>query len=71
VVEPVTAPLPIEPLIGFIARAADEEEVISESMQRTIYRVTHEQEAVSVVVADRIITQLGGSLAIVYPELYA
>jgi hypothetical protein len=71
VVEPVTAPLPIEPLIGFIARAADEEEVISESMQRTIYRVTHEQEAVSMVVADRIITQLGGSLAIVYPELYA
>jgi hypothetical protein len=69
VVEPVETPLPIEPLVEFLARVP--EEVISDSLQRTIYRVTHESEAVSMVIADRIITAYGSSLSNVYPELYA
>lgn len=63
--------VPVDPLVDFLERHGDEDRMDPADV-RTVYRIVHEGAArVSVPVADRLITTLGGSLAAVYPDLYA
>jgi hypothetical protein len=62
--------VPAEALVRFLDRFPDEA-FLDESDTRAAFRARHEGDNVSVGVADRLITTLGGNLADVYPDLYA
>jgi hypothetical protein len=72
VVEPRVPRLPVEPLVRFLNHLTIDDLQLTESNVRAVYRVLREHpNDVSVVIADRLITQCGGALSNVYPELYS
>lgn len=66
--------VPIEPLREFLSRVDldNAAATVGETVTRTAFKVLHEDRAeISERAADRVLTAFNGSLASVYPELYA
>jgi hypothetical protein len=63
--------LPVEPLVEFIRLARAEGEHIEPRDVDIVLKAANHGYRVGVLVADRVITHAGGTLATVYPELYA
>lgn len=60
------------PLLDFVHLAMNAGQVPDPTDARTVFRLVHEGKGrVSMLVADRLVTALGGTFSTVYPELYA
>lgn len=63
--------LPVEPLVEFMRTARAEGEHVEPRDIDTVTKAASHGHRVGLLVADRIVTHAGGTLAVVYPELYA
>lgn len=75
VIEPKGRRLPAAPLARVLREAERTGQIDpfnrGDTDSRTAFRVLHETDRVSVLVADRLLTRVGSALAVVYPEFYS